>query len=400
MAGAGANRVGKCTVILKKERDRSVLQGNPWIFSGSIARVTGTTAAGEPCTVLSASGMRLGCGYYNNASAITVRMLAWGDEGFSDAMLTRRIISAVNLRRNILNDDTDSCRLVNSEGDFLPGLIVDKCSDGLVVQLLTAGMERMRDTVIAALRGACVPAFMYERSDTEARAREGLGEKEGRIAGTLPATVRIRENGLSFAVDIAGGQKTGYFFDQRENRRLCRSYAADRRVCDCFSYCGPFTVASLAGGARSVDAVDRSAPALELVKQNVAANGYDESDVTTLNADIFRFLRETDRDYDLIILDPPKFARHVGEVEHASRGYKDINLIACKKVRPGGLIFTFSCSHAIDIKLFRQIVFAAAADSGRRFQLLHTLSAGPDHPINLAHKEGEYLKGLVLRAEE
>lgn len=386
-------------VTLKPNRERSVLQGNPWIFSGSILKVSGHPSPGDICTVSSSSGKVLGCGYYNKTSAITVRMLSFGNAEFTSATLRSRISAAVSLRASILDASTDSCRLVNSEGDFLPGLIVDKCAGGLVVQILTAGMEAMRQQIIAVLGDIGKPDFIFERSDTEARTREGLASSEGLCTGTLPAKLDIRENGNLFTIDIAAGQKTGYFFDQRENRRLCASYAQGRRVADCFCYCGPFTVAALSGGALSVDAIDQSAGALSLVKKNAALNGYDEAKVATVNADLFKYLRETDKPYDLIILDPPKFARHPGEVERASRGYKDINLVACKKIQPGGIIFTFSCSHAIDIKLFRQIVFAAAADSGRRFQLLHTLGAGSDHPVNLAHKEGEYLKGLVLRAE-
>jgi len=386
-------------VVLKKNRERSVVQGNPWVFSGSIAQVQGTPAAGELCKVKSASGAVLGCGYYNAASAITVRMLSQGDSEFTNSTLQMRIAAALSLRSSILGDATDSCRLINSEGDFLPGLIVDKYASGLVVQILTAGMERMRPEIIGALKSCIATSFIYERSDSEARTREGLPPADGLLMGTLPSSPMVKENGLLFATDIAGGQKTGFFFDQRYNRQLLRTFTAGKTVADCFSYCGPFSVAALAGGAVSVDAIDKSAGALALVKNNAALNGVSAAALATINADIFSYLRQTDKRYDCIVLDPPKFARHPGEVERASRGYKDINLLACKKVLPGGIIFTFSCSHAIDIKLFRQIVFAAAADSGRRFQLLHMLSAGPDHPVNLAHKEGEYLKGLVLRAE-
>jgi len=386
-------------VILKKNRERSVIQGNPWIFSGSIASVRGDTTPGSPCRILSAAGAPLGYGYYNRTSAISVRILSRGTVPFDNTTLAGRITASVNMRRPLIDADTDSCRLINSEGDFLPGLIVDRYAAGLVIQILTAGMERLRPAVIDALTASCKPAFIFERSDSEARTREGLPLAEGLMAGTLPEPLVIRENGLLFSIDIAGGQKTGYFFDQRMNRSLLGHYAAGRRVADCFSYCGPFTCAALAAGAVSVDAIDQSEGALELVKKNVALNGFSETAVTTIHTDIFKYLRRIDTTYDCIILDPPKFARHPGEVERASRGYKDVNLIACKKIAPGGIIFTFSCSHAIDPRLFRQIVFAAAADSGRTFQLLHSLSAGPDHPVNLAHKEGEYLKGLVLRAQ-
>ena len=388
-------------VHLKKNRERSVIQGNPWIFSGSIARVTvpADIPPGSLCTVHAAAGTLLGYGYYNSRSAITIRMLSHGDRPYGNETLRRAVSRAIFLRQHILDRETDSCRLINSEGDFLPGLIVDKYADGCVVQLLTAGMERMRDAVFGALIGVCSPRFIYERSNTDSRTREGLGESEGCRYGEIPDDLVIQESGLRFRVDIASGQKTGFFFDQRDNRRLLGGYAAGRRVCDCFSYNGPFTVSALAGGAASVTAVDQSGQALDLLQRNLTVNELDMGKVTARNADAFRYLREMDESFDCIILDPPKFAKHPGEVERASRGYKDINLLACRKVAPGGIIFTFSCSHAVDVKLFRQIVFAAAADSGRRFQLLHQLSAGTDHPVNLAHREGEYLKGLVLRAE-
>ena len=387
------------TAYLKKGRERSVLQGNPWIFSGSIDRIDGSHSPGAPCIVRDRSGTLLGCGYFNGQSAITIRILRHRAEIFSADDLDAAIRQAVERRAGILDLKTDSCRLINSEGDFLPGLIVDQYATGLVVQILTAGMERMREGVVGSLIKVCNPQFIYERSDTEARTREGLVNTEGIRHGAMPAHLVITENGLSFSADIAQGQKTGFFFDQRQNRALLRTLTAGKRVCDCFCYSGGFTIAALAGGAAAVDAVDQSENALELLGNNIAINAFDAGRVRAHAADVFRYLRETRESYDCIILDPPKFARHPGEVERASRGYKDINLLACKKIAPGGIIVSFSCSHAVDVKLFRQIVFAAAADSGRRFQLLHSLSAGPDHPVNLAHKEGEYLKGLVLRAE-
>jgi 23S rRNA (cytosine1962-C5)-methyltransferase len=327
-------------------------------------------------------------------------MLSWGDDPFSRKVLSERIRHAVACRYQLLDTTTDSCRLINSEGDFLPGLIVDRFSDGLVLQILTAGMERMRNDIAEELVRWCTPHFIFERSDSDARKREGLRPSDGTVYGTPPPTVTILENGLRYSVDIAKGQKTGFFFDQRENRKLLRLYTDGKRVADCFSYNGGFSLNALAGGAQHVTAVDQSVAALELLERNVINNGFEAGLVVTVNADVFSWLRETEGHYDCVILDPPKFARHPGETARASRGYKDINLMACRKITPGGIIFTFSCSHAVDGRLFRQIVFGAAADSGRRFQLLHTLSAGPDHPVNLAHREGEYLKGLALRAEE
>jgi 23S rRNA (cytosine1962-C5)-methyltransferase len=387
------------TVYLKAGRERSVLQGNPWIFSGSIERTDGAAPQGTPCIVRDRSGRRLGCGYYNDRSAITVRILKWGDGSFDDDALTAAIRRAISLRKPLDGSATDSYRMVNSEGDFLPGLVVDRIGGGIVIQILTAGMERMRESLIRILAAESSPAFIYERSDTESRSREGLAESEGLLFGALPRDLAIRENGLVFGADIVLGQKTGFFLDQRDNRALLRTCTAGKRVCDCFCYTGGFTVSALAGEARSVEAVDQSENALQLLRDNVIVNGFEEQRVVSRAADVFQYLREPRDAFDCIILDPPKFARHPGEVERASRGYKDINLLACKNIAPGGMIFTFSCSHAVDARLFRQIVFAAVADSGRRFQLLHTLTAGFDHPVNMAHKEGDYLKGLVLRAE-
>jgi 23S rRNA (cytosine1962-C5)-methyltransferase len=387
-------------VHLKKKRDKPVKNGHPWIFSGSIEKIEGDPVPGEACRVLSADGSILGCGYYNKASAITVRMLTRDDTPFSGALLHERIEHAVALRRPILQSSgTDSCRLVNAEGDFLPGLIVDRYNNGLCVQILTAGMERMRSEIVSALKSVCAPAFLYERSDTEASGREGLQPRDGVVSGALPDPLLISENGITVRVDPGGGQKTGFYFDQRENRLLARSYAQGKRCLDCFSYNGGFTINLLMGGAASVTAVDISRNAVARCRENSTLNQYDGSRASFVQEDVFRYLRSEQAAYDLVVLDPPKFARHRGEVEKAARGYKDINFIAMKRIAAPGMLFTFSCSNAVDSKLFRQIVFAAAVDAQREVQVLGILSAGPDHPVNLSHPEGDYLKGLLLRIE-
>ncbi len=385
-------------VYLKKGREKPIKNGHPWIFSGAIQKVEGEGKAGEPCKVIGADETVLGHGYYTTQSSIAVRMLTRGDEPFTGKELRKRISRACGLRSSICaNAETDSCRLVNAEGDFLPGLIVDRYACGVSVQIVTAGMELMREEIVHALTDTCSPAFIFERSGTEARGREGLAPAEGLLQGAAPEPLIIKENGLKIGVDIAGGQKTGFFFDQRTNRILARHYAPRRRCLDCFSYSGAFSLNLLAGGAAAVTAIDISKPAVEWCRRNIALNGFDASRTDCICGDVFDCLRTIDRRYDLIVLDPPKFAKHPSEVPKASRGYKDINLLAMKKIVPGGIIMTFSCSNAVDPRLFRQIVFAAAADSGKDVQLLHVLSAGPDHPVNLAHPEGEYLKGLVLR---
>lgn len=382
-------------IILKAGKEKAVRQGHPWIFTGAIGEIKGSAQSGDQCIVKSVKGETLGFGYYNALSAIAVRLLSFGAAAFDLSLLEKRISDALLLRKFDTNS-TDSYRLINSEGDFLPGLIVDKFGDGIVIQILTSGMDRMRKEIIGYLTALCKPAFIYERSDTESRKREGLDESDGLISGSIPESVIVKENGMKFSVDICSGQKTGFFFDQRINRLLIRDYAANRTMCDCFSYSGAFTVNAFAAGVKSSECVDISKNAVEHVKKNVSLN-FQNVKLSTVNADVFKYLRETTSVYDLIVLDPPKFAKHPGEVERASRGYKDINLVAMKKIAPEGILFTFSCSNAIDPKLFRQIVFAAAADSGRSVQVLHSMTAGADHPVNIAHKEGEYLKGLVLR---
>jgi|WetSurMetagenome_2_1015567.scaffolds.fasta_scaffold99938_1 23S rRNA (cytosine1962-C5)-methyltransferase len=385
-------------VYLKKLRDKPVKNGHPWIFSGSIERIEGNGDPGVPCRVLSADGAVLAHGYYNKKSAITVRVLTRGDTPFTKDLLRQRIERAVAARRRLFEStDTDSFRLVNAEGDFLPGLIVEKYAAGICIQVLTAGMECRRDEILQSLSAVCKPDFIVERSDTESSGREGLLLRDGVVSGTLPQPLVIRENGISVCVDPEGGQKTGFYFDQRENRLLARSYAAGRRCCDCFSYTGGFTANLLAAGAASVTSVDSSKNAIDACRETVRLNGLDASRTVYLCADVFEYLRSLGEAPDLIILDPPKFAKHPGDVERASRGYKDINLVAMKKIAPGGILFTFSCSNAIDAKLFRQIVFAAAADAGRDVQVLHMLSAGVDHPVSLGHPEGEYLKGVGLK---
>lgn len=356
--------------------------------------------AGEACIVLSSSGETLGSGYFNPASSICVRMLSQGKAPFTVTDLKNRIDRACNLRRDLVdNVTTNAYRLINSEGDFLPGLIVDRYAGGLCVQVLTAGMERLRDVIIPYLQSLVSPEYMYEKSDADARKREGLGSVEGLLCGAMPDPAVVMENGLRFCVDLTGGQKTGFFLDQRINRRLIQAYAHNAAVCDCFAYTGGFTVHALASGAKFVHTVDISKSALDLAQRNVQLNALTCTNCRYIAADVFTYLRETPDRYDLIILDPPKFARHPGEAAKAARGYKDINLQAFKKAAANAIVFTFSCSNAVDNKLFRQIVFSAAADSGRNVQVLHVLGAGPDHPVNIAHHEGDYLKGLALRVE-
>jgi 23S rRNA (cytosine1962-C5)-methyltransferase len=417
-------------IYLKPGKDKPPRSGNPWIFSGAVAKVSGSPDERNLCAVYDDKNEPLGVGYYNEKSAICVRMLKnvfdpprrrsgkkvlskISSSGglssdtppprtpltFTADDLYKRIERAAAQRNSagILTDGTDSCRLVNSEGDFLPGLTVDRFGSGVCVQIGTAGMEVWRDVIIDAIGRVLSPSFIYERSDTESRKREGLSDSEGLISGSIPDPLIIYENGVKYYANLRSGQKTGFFFDQRESRALARRYSAGRDVCDCFSYSGGFALAAALGGAASVRAVDTSADAGRQLSENARLNGVN---IEFTESDVFAYLRKPQPPADLLILDPPKFARHKGEVEKASRGYKDINLAAMKALNSGGLLFTFSCSGAVDPYLFRQIIFAAASDARRQIQVLHTLTAGPDHPVNIAHKEGEYLKGLVLRVVE
>jgi 23S rRNA (cytosine1962-C5)-methyltransferase len=311
--------------------------------------------------------------------------------------IQERMQQALALRRPLLSEAVDSCRLINTEGDFLPGLIVDKYNSGLCVQITTAGMEQFRDTILTFLKQACTPGFIYELSDNEAVEREGLAARNGCIHGELPEPLLIKEHGLTFCLELGEGQKTGFFLDQRQNRLLLRNFTAGASVCDCFCYSGGFSANAWAGGAAAVHAVDSSREAVALARENMGRNGFCADEAGFFCADVFTFLRTTTSRYNVIVLDPPKFAPHAADRERAARGYKDINLLAIKNVLPGGTIFTFSCSQAIDATLFSQIVFGAAADAGRQVQVLQRLCQPSDHPFNISHREGEYLKGVVLR---
>jgi len=305
----------------------------------------------------------------------------------------------VRLRADLLDADTDACRLIGSEGDFLPGLIVDQYAGVLVVQVQTAGMERLLDRVVEILAETVRPTSIYERSDIPVRREEGLPMRKRLIWGApLPAEIEIRENGLRYGVNPESGQKTGFFLDQREHRARVRARAAGRRVLNCFAYTGAFGIAAQAGGAARLTSVETSETALELLRANHARNGFEPGEVVA--GDAFDYLRAQVRSgerWDLIVLDPPAFAKKRHQVDAALRGYKEINRQALELLRPGGELFTFSCSQYVDAGLFQKTAFAAAAEAGIQVQLLQRLGHGLDHPVNLAHAEGEYLKGFHLR---
>ena len=394
--------MAKSELTLKPGRERSLLRRHPWIFSGAIDAVAGSPESGDTVKVRSADGRFLGWAAYSPSSQIRARVWSFDEaEVPGPELFRRRIEKASALRRAaIAPEATDAFRLVHGESDGLPGLIADRYADTLVVQILSAGCERWRATLIEILGELSRCSRIYERSDAEVRSLEGLVPRAGPITGpAIDRPVRIVEHGINYEVDVVGGQKTGFYLDQRENRRRVASLARGREVLNCFCYTGGFTLAALSGDARSVLSVDTSGPALAMAGRNVALNGFDAGRTQWIEADVFltlRKLRDAGRQFDLIVLDPPKFAPTPKDAERASRGYKDINLNALKLLGPGGLLATFSCSGGISPELFQKIVAGAAADAGASLLLRERFFAAADHPVLIEYPEGEYLKGLLL----
>jgi 23S rRNA (cytosine1962-C5)-methyltransferase len=387
------------TLHLRSGKDRAARLGHPWIFSGAIRDLDPVLPPGTTVRVLSADGALLGTGYVNPQCAIAVRLLTRADAAIDAAFIAQRVGAAHALRQRLVGADSDAYRLINGEGDGLPGVLVDRYADVLVLQLLTAGAERWRDWLIDALAAHCSPRAIVERSGGAVRTAEGLASAAGLRFGDAPEAVEIRENGLRAMVVPGAGQKTGHFCDQRVNRARVRDLAAGRRVLDAFSYSGGFAVHAGAGGAAEVVAVDSSAPAVEAAARAWALNGLDAARARFVTQDVPRFLRDSGVAFDLLILDPPALVRQRKDVARGARAYKDLNLWGFRRAAPGALLFTFTCSQHVDAGLFRKIVAGAAADAGRSASVLEQLGPGPDHPVGLAHPEGEYLHGLLLRVD-
>lgn len=389
-------------MVLRPGRERSLKRRHPWIFSGAVSKVLGDPASGDTVQVTDAAGNALAAAAYSPASQIRAR--AWSfDEGQSidGKFFRRRVERAVAMRDKLqAAAHTNALRLVHAESDGLPGLVVDRYADVLVAQFLAAGAERWRELLLDLLMEITGCEAIYERSDSEVRKLEDLPERTGFARGNRAAArCPIIEYGLNFRVDVAQGQKTGFFLDQRENRQRVRALASGREVLDAFCYTGGFSIAALAGGAARVSAIESSADALEIAKENLAANTLDASRIEFMNADVFaqlRALRDRGRKFDLIVLDPPKFAPTAAQARNAARAYKDINLLAFKLLAAGGLLATFSCSGGVDAALFQSILAGAAVDAGAEARIIERFGAAADHPVALEFPEGEYLKGLLI----
>lgn len=381
----------KSTVRLKPGKEKPLLNRHHWIFSGAVANLPSF----EPGAILpleSSKGTLLGHAYFNKASSIVGRMIAFGEEEPLVA-ITRLIRNAIHFRKSLFDNKTTAYRLINGEGDNLPGLIVDVYGDVLVIQISTLGMEKLKSHVLKLLQEELKPLAILEKSLLPSRKEEGLAPFQEILFGKMPDPLIVLENGLKFEVDPINGQKTGFFLDQRQMRDYVRSISKGKRVLNVFAYTGGFTVYALAGGASNADSVDISQDAMDMAKINCSLNGFEGK---FFAEDAFEFLRKSQLDYDLVILDPPAFAKKAKDVVQACRGYKDINRVALQKMPPGSTLITCSCSHFIDEKLFGQVLFQAAIEAKREVRIIGKHQLASDHPVNLFHPEGSYLKSLVL----
>ncbi|MGH7772901.1 MAG: class I SAM-dependent rRNA methyltransferase [Candidatus Binatia bacterium] len=384
-------------VFLKKGREGPVLKGHPWLFSGAIERVEDGSETAGVTDVLDGQGNLLARGLYSPRSQIRVRILTLQQEEIDKAFFTRRLSQAAAIRERHLSSSTDGYRLVNGEGDFLPGLVVDRYGDFFVCQFFTAGMDSLRGLVVDSLSSLFPTRGIYERSEGGAREEEGLPPAVGVLTGEEPPElITIHENRLKFLVDVRKGQKTGFFLDQRESRFFLSSLARDKKILNCFAYTAAFAAYALRGGARQVISVESSGSALELAKRNFEVNGLSVSEGSLIKADAFSYLKGCTREFDIGVLDPPSLAHRRSDVAAASGSYKFLNLHALRVLKPGGHLLTFCCSQHLSMEIFQKIVFGAAVDSGRKVQILKRLGHPLDHPVSLHHPEGEYLKGLLL----
>ena len=395
-------------IILNKGKEQSLKRFHPWVFSGAVKKIEGgEPAEGDVVEVYSSMGEYLGCGHYQIGS-ITVRILSFEKVAIDQNFWNNAIQGAYNARKTlglIGAADTDAYRLVHGEGDFLPGLIIDVYGKTAVIQAHSAGMFLAKGAIAQALKKVYGPvlAAIYDKSEGTAPFKAGLDLKDGYLykeEGIEDAQV-VLENGNKFQVNWVEGQKTGFFLDQRDNRALVKKYAAGKNVLNLFCYTGGFSIYALNGGATHVDSVDSSRKAMDMVVKNVELNGFTEGvEHTSYCEDAIEYMRKCEAGkYDLMIVDPPAFAKHRGALDNALRAYKRLNALAIEKVKPGGVVFTYSCSQVVDKINFALAIFSAAAQTGRRVRILHRLTQPADHPVNIYHPEGEYLKGLLLYVE-
>ncbi|MFN3883133.1 MAG: class I SAM-dependent rRNA methyltransferase [Rhodocyclaceae bacterium] len=394
------------TLILHPGKERSLLRRHPWIFDTSVARIDGHARAGDTVLVADSHGKAWARAAYSPRSKIRARVWSFDPQAPIDHAFFKRCIAAAVARRAALPElvGQQGLRLIHAESDGLPGVIADRYGDTVVVQLTSAGAEKWRGAIVDGLVKATGCARIYERSDSEVRGLEGLEPKTGWLHGEAPAgEIVIEEHGVKMAVDIVSGHKTGFYLDQRDNRRLLAELSRDKRLLNCFCYTGGFSLQALAGGATSVLSIDSSQPALDQAAANLALNPHlDASRAEWRCANVFDELRKLKgggETFDLIVLDPPKFAPSAAHAERAARAYKDINLLGFKLLAPGGLMMTYSCSGGIGVELFQKIVAGAASDSGRTARIVKRLQGAADHPVDLAFPEGEYLKGLLIQVD-
>ncbi|WP_345950144.1 class I SAM-dependent rRNA methyltransferase [Mucilaginibacter sp. PAMB04274] len=390
-------------VILKKGKEKAVLQRHPWVFSGAIERVKGEPANGDVVKLIDAQGRFMAYGFYNDQSRVALRLLEWDESTpIDENWFRRKVAIAVESRNYVLQSGkTDTCRLIFSEADYLPGLIVDKYSDYLSLQILTSGIQNNLSVIIDELQHLLQPKGIYDKSDATSRAHEGLATTNEVLAGSPPPElVEVKENDITYVINIAEGQKSGFYCDQRDNRHILASHAAGKKVLDCFSYTGGFTLNSLKQGAAFVTSVDSSALAIETLRKNIELNGLDAARHAAVQSDVNKQLRRFKEDgemFDVIVLDPPKYAPSRSALDRASRAYKDLNRIAMLLLNKGGLLATFSCSGAMDIDTFKQVLAWAALDAGKQVQFINQFCQPEDHPVRASFPEGEYLKGLLCR---
>jgi 23S rRNA (cytosine1962-C5)-methyltransferase len=375
-------------LVLKRGRERAVANRHPWIFDGAIARESGPDDAAV-ADLVDERGELLASGFHSKHSQIRLRALTFGEE-LNAETIRSRILRAI--ARRTFAGDTNAFRVLNAEGDDLSGLVIDRYDDVVVIEIANAGVEKLKALIVETIQEALAPRVVFFKNDIPARKIERLSQ-ENEWSGAGEPAAKIRESDLSFVVEPAVGQKTGFFLDQRENRRMTRSIASGNRVLNLFSYSGAFGVYAAAGGAAGVMNVDVSEKAIALARTNHELNGFAAEYVA---ADAFDWIRKTTDRFDVVICDPPAFAKSRGDIDRAARGYKDINLQSLRHVAPGGMLMTFSCSGHMSLDLFQKVIFSAAADAGRRASIVRRLTAGPDHPVSLYCPEGEYLKGFLL----